>query len=82
MKQMEAKKMTPEQEIKQEMSKREHTDSFELTYGTPSKGSQVSLKCYVDFLQLNDTMDNPVQKKVDGLLQIREYLVKKGIILQ
>ena len=72
--------MTAEQEIKQGMSVREQPDSFELTYGTPSKGSQVSLKCYADFSQLDSTPDNPVQKKVDGLLKIRQYLMEKGII--
>lgn len=68
------------QEIRKEMNLREQPDSFELTYGTPSKGSQVSLKCYADFSQLDDTKDNPVQKKVDGLLKIRQYLMDKGII--
>ena len=72
--------MTAEQEIKKEMSVREMPDSFELTYGTPSKGSQVSLKCYANFAELDDTKDNPVQKKVDGLLKIRQYLMEKGII--
>ena len=72
--------MNEEQQIKQEMSIRQQPDSFELTYGTPSKGSQVSLKCYADFSQLDDSKDNPVQKKVDGLLKIRQYLMDKGII--
>ena len=67
-------------EIKIERAIKENPDSFELTYGTPSKGSQVSLKCYADFSQLDDTKDNPVQKKVDGLLKIRGYLMEKGII--
>ena len=69
-----------EQAIKQEMAIRSQPDSLEMSSGTPSKGLQVSLKCYANFAELDDTKDNPVQRKVDGLLKIRQYLIDKQII--
>lgn len=68
--------MNEEQKIKQEMHQRELPDSFEMTFGTPSKGSQVCLKVYYDALNIDEA-----QAKVDNILKIREYLIKKGIIV-
>lgn len=74
-----------QQEIKQEMSMRQQPDSLELVYGTPSKGSQVSLKCYGDFSEIVEdiSLENPdsiSSKKIKGLLKLRECLLKLNII--
>ena len=78
--------MTTEQEIKAEMNQRIQSDSFELSFGTPGKSGQMTLKCYGDFSEvIGDISDNPdldsvTSKKVKGLLKIRGYLMKLRVI--
>ena len=64
-----------EQEIKQRMSLRPKTDSFEVEAGSAAKGIKVSLKCYYDALDIDDA-----EARVKNTLKIRQYLLDKGII--
>ena len=78
-------KSVMEQEIKAQMAIRTQPDSLEITSGTPSKGLQVSLKCYGDFSEITSdikegTEDTISSKKIKGLLKIRQYLIGKQII--
>ena len=69
-----------EQEIKAEMAVRQQQDSLTITAGTPGKSQSVSLKCYFNISDLDDTPDNKVQKKVENLLKVRAYLKEQGLI--
>lgn len=65
---------TEEQDMKEEMSQRQYPDSLEIAAGTPSKGSATKLKCYFNSADMDEA-----DKKVKGLLQIRQFLIERGI---
>ena len=50
-------------------------DHFEVTVGTPSKGTQVTLKTYYNSLEIDEA-----QKRIENTLKIRQFLLDKGII--
>ena len=76
--------MTPEEEgkkIKEEMAKREQPDSVELTRGTPSKGTAVTLKCYVDLNTVELKEENPegiAELKIKKFIKAWKYLLQQG----
>ena len=71
----EDKKMNETTEVGQVKVQTSMQDHFEITYGTPSKGSQVTLKTYYNSLEIDDA-----QKRIENTLKIRQYLMDKGII--
>lgn len=59
-----------------EQTNDERKDSFEMTFGTPSKGSQVCIKIYYDSANFDDSI-----QRIENALKIRTMLMKLNIIL-
>jgi hypothetical protein len=58
-----------------ERQERNWLDHIEITVGTPSKGTQITLKTYYNALALDQA-----QEKIENTLKIRQYLMDKEII--
>ena len=72
-----------ENEAKQQArdKKGELLDSFEISMGTPSKGTAIKLKCYFDALDVSPNeseTEGKAEIKVKNLLKIKTYLSKQG----
>lgn len=62
---------------------KELTDHIEITMGTPSKGTQITIKHYYDASEMakEGELDKPADIKIKNALRTRQYLMDKGVIV-
>lgn len=64
--------------------KGELLDSVTITMGSPTKGTAVALKCYIDLMDISkaDETMTKTEIKVSNLIKLKQKMVEEGVLQQ